>query len=117
MAKIVLHVFGLVLKAWHTREEQLSKRSREAVSSAVSFRVHVNFGEAKIIKHDIYLSHDLARQKSHQNLCAHGGETAELMASRDFLLSCFLLCVPGLGGPDLQIINNDLRMHKTRCAK
>ena len=50
----------------HERK-QLSKKSREAVSSAVSSRVRVNFGEAKIIKHDRYLSHNLARQKSHQN--------------------------------------------------
>ena len=52
--------------------KQLSKIIREAVSSAVSSRVRVDFGEAKIIKHDRYLSRDLARQKSHQNLRAHG---------------------------------------------
>ena len=70
--------------------------SREAVSSAVSSRVRVNFGEAKIIKHDRYLSHDLARQKSHQKFTRTREETAELTASRDFLLSCFLSCAPGL---------------------
>ena len=54
----------------HERK-QLSKKTREAVSSAVSSRMRVNFGEAKIIKHDRYLSHDLASQKPHQNLRAH----------------------------------------------
>ena len=67
-------------KARRTREEQLRKNSCKAVSSAVFSCVCVNFGEAKIIKHDRHLSHD----------------TAELTTSRDFLLSCFLSCALGL---------------------
>ena len=75
MAKIVLHVFGLVLKAWRTREEQPSKKSREAVSSAVSSRVHVNFGEAKIIKHDIYVSRPREAKISPKFMCTWGGNS------------------------------------------
>ena len=67
----------------HERK-QLSKKSRETVSSAVSSRVRVNFGEAKIIKHDRYLSHDLARQRSHQNLRAQGRKQLSLRPRETF---------------------------------
>ena len=67
-----LQTYHSNLKPGAHERKQLSKKFHEAVSSAVSSRVRVNFGEAKIIKHVRYLSHDLARQKCHQNLRAHG---------------------------------------------
>ena len=77
----------------HERE-QLSKMSREAINSAVSSRVRVNFRE-------VFASRGCdtkicLKYLPHQNLRAHGKKTAELTASRDFLLSCFLLCALGL---------------------
>ena len=56
---------------------ELSKKTRDAVSSSC---VSVNFGAAKIIKHDRYLSHDLAMQKSHQKFTRTREETAEPIA-------------------------------------
>ena len=81
------------LKRAHERK-QLSKKSRETVSSAVSSRVRVNFGEIFASRgRETYLSFLIifaSPKFTHTR-----EETAELTASRDFLLSCFLSCAPG----------------------